>query len=65
VHDPRLSLPASKKEEPIMRNDTLIALYLATPRGDVLVGEATQRLVGDLVTLAPAGTFALKGRSEK
>jgi hypothetical protein len=32
--------------------------------GDVLVGEATQRLVGGLVTLAPAGTFALKGRSE-
>jgi class 3 adenylate cyclase/tetratricopeptide (TPR) repeat protein len=32
--------------------------------GDVLVGEATQRLVAGLVTLAPAGTFALKGRSE-
>lgn len=32
--------------------------------GDVLLGEATQRLVGHLVTLAPAGTFALKGRSE-
>jgi class 3 adenylate cyclase/tetratricopeptide (TPR) repeat protein len=32
--------------------------------GDVLVGESTQRLVGGLVTLAPFGTFALKGRAE-
>jgi class 3 adenylate cyclase/tetratricopeptide (TPR) repeat protein len=32
--------------------------------GDVLVGEATQRLVAGLVTLAPAGTFTLRGRSE-
>ncbi|HXJ34497.1 MAG TPA: adenylate/guanylate cyclase domain-containing protein, partial [Candidatus Eisenbacteria bacterium] len=32
--------------------------------GQVLVGEATQRLVGDLVTLARVGTFALKGRAE-
>jgi class 3 adenylate cyclase/tetratricopeptide (TPR) repeat protein len=32
--------------------------------GDVLVGESTRRLVGELVTLAPFGTFALKGRSE-
>jgi tetratricopeptide (TPR) repeat protein len=32
--------------------------------GQVLVGEATQRLVGELVTLAPVGTFALKGRAE-
>ncbi len=32
--------------------------------GDVVVGEATQRLVSALVTLAPLGSFALKGRSE-
>src|SRR5258706_94535 len=32
--------------------------------GDVLIGESTQRLVRDLVTLAPFGVFALKGRSE-
>jgi class 3 adenylate cyclase/tetratricopeptide (TPR) repeat protein len=32
--------------------------------GDVLIGEATQRLVRDLVTLEPVGTFALKGRAE-
>jgi class 3 adenylate cyclase/ketosteroid isomerase-like protein len=32
--------------------------------GDVLVGESTQRLVGQLVTLAPFGTFTLKGRTE-
>jgi class 3 adenylate cyclase len=33
--------------------------------GEVLVGESTQRLVGALVTLAPMGHFALKGRSER
>jgi len=32
--------------------------------GDVLVGEATRRLVGEQVTLAHFGTFALKGRAE-
>src|SRR5882672_3536784 len=32
--------------------------------GDVVLGEATRRLVGELVTLAPLGTFALKGRAE-
>ena len=32
--------------------------------GDVLVGEGTQRLVEDLVTLAPLGAFALRGRTE-
>ncbi len=32
--------------------------------GDVVIGEATRRLVSELVTLAPLGTFALKGRSE-
>jgi class 3 adenylate cyclase/tetratricopeptide (TPR) repeat protein len=32
--------------------------------GDVLIGEATRRLVGELVTLAPFGTLALKGRAE-
>src|SRR5215468_1764485 len=32
--------------------------------GQVLVGEATQRLVGDRVTLELVGTFALKGRAE-
>jgi class 3 adenylate cyclase len=32
--------------------------------GDVVIGEATQRLVGALVTVAPFGTFALRGRSE-
>jgi class 3 adenylate cyclase/tetratricopeptide (TPR) repeat protein/ketosteroid isomerase-like protein len=33
--------------------------------GDVIVGESTRRLVGELVTLAPLGTFALKGRTER
>ncbi len=33
--------------------------------GDVVIGEATRRIVGELVTLAPMGAFALKGRSEK
>ena len=32
--------------------------------GDVLIGEATRRLVADQVTLAHFGTFALKGRAE-
>src|SRR5262245_53369055 len=32
--------------------------------GDVLIGEATERLVRDQVTLARVGTFALKGRAE-
>ena len=32
--------------------------------GDVLIGESTRRLVGHLVTLAPFGDLALKGRSE-
>lgn len=32
--------------------------------GDVVVGESTERLVADLVTLEPLGTFHLKGRSE-
>src|SRR5262249_29381242 len=32
--------------------------------GEVLIGESTRRLVGELVTLAPAGVFTLKGRSE-
>ncbi|HVN86363.1 MAG TPA: adenylate/guanylate cyclase domain-containing protein, partial [Candidatus Binatia bacterium] len=32
--------------------------------GDVVIGESTQRLVAALVTLAPLGSFALKGRSE-
>jgi len=32
--------------------------------GDVVIGEATQRLVSTLVTLAPLGSFALKGRAE-
>src|SRR5262245_27650003 len=32
--------------------------------GDVLLGESTQRLVGDKLTLAPFGSFSLKGRAE-
>jgi len=32
--------------------------------GDVLVGGATQRFVADQVTLAPVGSFALRGRAE-
>jgi class 3 adenylate cyclase/tetratricopeptide (TPR) repeat protein len=31
---------------------------------EVLIGESTRRLVGELVTLAPAGVFSLKGRAE-
>src|SRR5262252_2510715 len=33
--------------------------------GDVLIGESTQRLVRDLVTLEPFGVLSLKGRAEK
>lgn len=32
--------------------------------GDVVIGEATRRLVGALVTLAPLGPVALRGRAE-
>jgi class 3 adenylate cyclase/ketosteroid isomerase-like protein len=32
--------------------------------GGVVIGEATRRLVGELVTLAPLGAFAVKGRAE-
>src|SRR5262249_60606489 len=32
--------------------------------GAVVTGERTQRLVGELVTLAPLGVFSLKGRAE-
>jgi class 3 adenylate cyclase/ketosteroid isomerase-like protein len=32
--------------------------------GDVLIGEETQRVVADHVTLEPLGVFALKGRTE-
>jgi len=32
--------------------------------GDVIVGESTQPLVAEHVTLAPLGTFALRGRAE-
>ncbi|MGH7893915.1 MAG: AAA family ATPase, partial [Candidatus Binatia bacterium] len=33
--------------------------------GDVVIGEATRRLVAELVTLAPVGAVTLKGRSER
>ena len=39
-------------------------LQQAADDGDVLIGEATCRLVGELVTLAPFGNLTLKGRSE-
>ena len=32
--------------------------------GDVLIGESTERLVRELVTLAPFGSLSLKGRAE-
>jgi len=32
--------------------------------GDVVIGEATRRLVSSLVSLSPLGRFALKGRAE-
>jgi hypothetical protein len=32
--------------------------------GDVLIGESTRRLVGELVSLAPFGVLSLKGRAE-
>ena len=32
--------------------------------GDVVIGESTRRLVSELVTLAPLGALALKGRAE-
>ena len=36
----------------------------AAQDGDVVIGEATRRLVGALVTLAPLGRVALRGRAE-
>ena len=39
-------------------------LQEAAHDGEVLVGAATARLVGDRVTLEPHGTLALKGRAE-
>src|SRR5581483_6588353 len=56
----------SDDETAVMGDPTNVAARLQHEArdGDVLVGEATQRLVADLVTLAPFGTFALKGRSE-
>ena len=33
--------------------------------GDVVLGEATRRLVAALVSLEPLGSFALKGRTEQ
>ena len=32
--------------------------------GGVVIGEATRRLVAELVTLAPLGSFSLKGRAK-
>src|SRR5262245_38788163 len=40
-------------------------LQEAARDGDVVIGEATRRLVGALVTLAPLGSVALKGRAEE
>ncbi|HSQ00277.1 MAG TPA: AAA family ATPase, partial [Candidatus Dormibacteraeota bacterium] len=39
-------------------------LQQAAGDGDVLIGESTRRLVADLVTLAPVGALALRGRAE-
>ncbi len=39
-------------------------LQAAAHDGDVLIGESTRRLVSELITLAPIGALALKGRSE-
>src|SRR5262245_49640078 len=39
-------------------------LQEAADNGEVLVGAATARLVGDRITLASCGTLALKGRAE-
>src|SRR5262249_6867418 len=36
----------------------------AAQDGDVVIGEATRRLVGTLVTLAPLGPLTLRGRAE-
>src|SRR5262245_846621 len=40
-------------------------LQEAARDGDVVLGDATRRLVGALVTLAPLGSVALKGRAEE
>src|SRR5215470_15986799 len=37
----------------------------AAQDGDVVIGESTRRLVGALVTLAPIGNVALRGRAEQ
>lgn len=53
-------------ENSVMGDPTNVAARLQQEArdGDVLLGQGTQRLVADLVTLAPLGSFALKGRSE-
>jgi class 3 adenylate cyclase len=40
-------------------------LQQAAAQGDVVIGEATRRLIGTLVTLEPLGELDLKGRAEK
>ena len=56
----------SDDETAVIGDATNVAARLQSEArdGEVIVGEATQRLIGELVTLAPLGSFALKGRKE-
>ncbi len=56
----------SDDENSVMGDPTNVAARLQQEARDgvVIVGEGTQRLVGALVTLAPLGSFALRGRAE-
>jgi class 3 adenylate cyclase len=56
----------SDDQNSVMGDPTNVAARLQQEArdGDVIVGEGTQRLVRDLVTLAPLGSVALRGRAE-
>ncbi|HXK25279.1 MAG TPA: nuclear transport factor 2 family protein [Myxococcota bacterium] len=56
----------SQGESEIIGDPVNVAAHLQAQAhdGDVLLGESTQRLVAQQLTLAPFGTFALKGRAE-
>jgi class 3 adenylate cyclase len=59
-------LVVSDDETAVIGDPTNVAARLQQEArdGDVIVGEGTQRLVADLATLAPLGSFALRGRRE-
>jgi len=56
----------SDDETAVMGDPTNVAARLQGEArdGEVILGESTKRLVADQVTLAPLGTFTLRGRKE-